>query len=272
VALANIEAVMDFQTWWAEESLKYESSFQGESPSYWAHVGWDAALAAAPSPQAEAVAEQPDERAATRDAIAVALGSDAYDCTRVWSAWNYGTMGPDDFRAVVEDENRLDEIVDAVIHARAASQTVRGGEPVAEGFAIVPDYRGYAHLGIGQYLLNSNSEFPELVISIATSAEKEGRTVGDLIDNPPGHLIRPEDMCVRIRFENVAGLDALEQQLRFVREEHFSAAPPGASPLTTEALLDEIYTIAQSWDSGIDWFKERLRALLDRANAGGVKE
>ena len=52
----------------------------------------------------------------TKDAVAEALG-DAYDCTRVWSAWSYGTMSQDDFFLVAEDAGRLGEIVDAVIKA-----------------------------------------------------------------------------------------------------------------------------------------------------------
>lgn len=49
-----------------------------------------------------------------RDAIAEAIGLDTYDCTRVWSAWGYGTMSPDDFVPIVQCEERLQEIVDAV--------------------------------------------------------------------------------------------------------------------------------------------------------------
>lgn len=98
---------------------------------------------------------------------------------------------------------------------------------VPEGFVIAPDYRGYAHLGTGQYLLNNSGpdgEEPELIISIATEEEKAGRTVGDSRDNPEGQMIQPEVMCVRIRFANVAGLDALEKQLRMLREECFQGS------------------------------------------------
>lgn len=49
-------------------------------------------------------------------AVADALG-DAYDCTRVWSAWSYGTMSPDDFWLVRESDDRLREIAGAVISA-----------------------------------------------------------------------------------------------------------------------------------------------------------
>lgn len=56
------------------------------------------------------------DRSAVRDAVAAALG-DAYDCTRVWAAWGVGTMSEDDFQLVAEDDERLDEIVEAALVA-----------------------------------------------------------------------------------------------------------------------------------------------------------
>lgn len=54
-----------------------------------------------------------DEQAEKVDeAIREALG-DAYDCLRVWDAWSYGTMGPDDFSMVAEDSDRVAEIRNA---------------------------------------------------------------------------------------------------------------------------------------------------------------
>ncbi len=94
-------------------------------------------------------------------------------------------------------------------------------------YVAAPDYRGYAHLGTGQYLLNNCGD--ELVISLATESEKVGRTVGDTRENTPGDMIQPEDICVRIRFENVAGLDALEKQLRYLREECFPDTKGGSN-------------------------------------------
>jgi len=55
------------------------------------------------------------QREAVYQAVAEALGSGAYDCLRVWSAWSYGTMGPDDFAPVAEDSDRVAEIADAAI-------------------------------------------------------------------------------------------------------------------------------------------------------------
>ena len=92
---------------------------------------------------------------------------------------------------------------------------------------LAPHYRGYAVLGTGQYVLNTTDipEPAELVISIATDEEKAGRAVGDDKDNPPDHSIQPEQMCIRIRFVSLAGLEALEKRLRILRAEHFGEPP-----------------------------------------------
>lgn len=94
---------------------------------------------------------------------------------------------------------------------------------VPEGFSIVPDHRGYANLGTGQYVINNSAsgQPAELIVSIATEQEKLNREIGEVRANPEGHVLLPELMCVRIRFASVAGLDALEGQLRALREEHF---------------------------------------------------
>ena len=76
------------------------------------------------------VAELDDQqREAVHQAVAEALGSGAYDCTRVWESWSVGTMGPDDFALIAEDSDRVAEIADAAIEAiRAIPLPV----PVAE--------------------------------------------------------------------------------------------------------------------------------------------
>lgn len=57
-----------------------------------------------------------------REAIREALG-DARDCTRVWSAWSYGTMGEGDFKLIAEDDERVEEIASAALEA-----VLRGGK------------------------------------------------------------------------------------------------------------------------------------------------
>lgn len=51
--------------------------------------------------------------AALYQSIAEALG-EAMDCSRPWSAWDYDTLCRDDFHLLVEDSDRVNDIVDAV--------------------------------------------------------------------------------------------------------------------------------------------------------------
>jgi len=70
---------------------------------------------ATPPPQpaaAERLTE--DQRMTLRDVIADSLGRTAYFCTRVWEAWNVGTMSRDDFHPITEDNDALLHIVDVV--------------------------------------------------------------------------------------------------------------------------------------------------------------
>ncbi|MFX3669745.1 hypothetical protein [Xanthomonas arboricola] len=71
-----------------------------------------------------------DLRQAVHDALGQALG-DSYDCTRVWEAWQVGTMSQDDFSLITDDSARMWEITDAVLATIAARQPV-GVEPVAK--------------------------------------------------------------------------------------------------------------------------------------------
>jgi hypothetical protein len=118
---------------------------------------------------------------------------------------------------------------------------------VPEGMVIAPHYRGYANLGTGQYVLNHSKagEPMEFVISVATEAEKAGRVVGDERDNEPDALLQPEAMAVRIAFASLAGLEALENQIRKMKLEHGvttpqphadEAAKGGWQPMSTAPL------------------------------------
>ncbi len=72
---------------------------------------------ATPSAPGDVTELDDQQREAVYQAVAEALGSGAYDCTRVWSAWSCGTMGSDDFVPVAEDSDRVAEIADAAIEA-----------------------------------------------------------------------------------------------------------------------------------------------------------
>jgi hypothetical protein len=99
-----------------------------------------------------------------------------------------------------------------------------------------PDWRGYALLGdparTGGYVMEHSAAPPdpelgaEFIIRPAMEKDREGnRKVGEsrLTNGGP---IQPETMAIRIGFLNVAALDALEAQLRILREENFPAALP----------------------------------------------
>lgn len=126
----------------------------------------------------------------------------------------------------------IEEIIAGLLSGQFTKEQAQGwltthmqlGSMLAEGLVVAPDFRGFAHLGTGQYVLNNTpkGDPAELIISIATEEEKAGRVVGDYRDNEPDGVLMPEAMAVRLRFENVAGLDALESHLRLLREEHFA--------------------------------------------------
>lgn len=133
-----------------------------------------------------------------------------------------------------------DDRVHALRGAAAALRAQAEAEPEAgaAGMVLAPDYRGYAHLGIGAYIINHSAELPaELVITPASEAEKAGREIGSEVINPDdAPPIQPIDMAVRLRFENVQGLDALETQLRHVRCTHFPDTAPPADDRARELL------------------------------------
>ena len=128
--------------------------------------------------------------------------------------------------ALVEQADMLIEAYNAdAAGVHTATQPPAVGVDVSEGFVVAPNYRGYANLGTGAYLLlhSHADDDAELCIVPASESEKQGREVGDLSQDGPEE-VSADRMAVRIRFENVAGLDALEQQLRLLRKVHFNAA------------------------------------------------
>jgi hypothetical protein len=99
-----------------------------------------------------------------------------------------------------------------------------------------PDWKGYALLGdpakTGGYVMEHSAAPPdpelgaEFIIRPATQKDREGnRQVGES-RKTDGSPIQPEVMAIRIGFLNAAGLDALEAQLRVLREENFPDSIP----------------------------------------------
>lgn len=181
-------------------------------------------------------------------------------------------MEPGECIAAVTFENyqSLDVVVEKLGELRARIWPNAPHSQLSYGAA--PHFRGYAHLGIGAYVINHSAagEPPELAISIATEAQKAGRIVGDTRDNEPGALVQPKDIAVRLRFENVAGLDALEQQLRFVRSEHFAdAAPAAQAPVQNaeevRAFLEEMAQCGKDMN-GSYWIPRAVKLLAGLAS------
>ena len=80
-----------------------------------ASAALDAMLAEA---RAEGIREASEgRRGEIEDAVADAIGSCAYDCTRVWEAWGVGTMSESDFVPITDDKSRVSEIAGAAILA-----------------------------------------------------------------------------------------------------------------------------------------------------------
>jgi len=114
--------------------------------------------------------------------------------------------------------------------------------PTDTEMVLVPPWKGYALLGTGNYILNNSAAPPdpelgaEFFITFATDADKSGnRQVGETRANDPNAApVRPEEMVLRIGFLTPQALDALEGQLRVLREENFPesvAAQPSLAPV-----------------------------------------
>ena len=76
--------------------------------------------------RAEQLQAAPARPLPTKDALAdiIAAGlRGTYHCTRVWSAWSYGTMGQDDFSPADESDTPA-ELADAILAALAAPAPV----------------------------------------------------------------------------------------------------------------------------------------------------
>ncbi len=145
------------------DSIKCHCGHQFSSELF--RHAWSSMIAAAPTPPAQqqnqpqnipeiipavAPVAVPDGEA-IREAIREALG-DAYDCTRVWSAWGYGTMSQNDFESVAGNDERVDEIACAVEQVISAAPTPPAGPrespctPPAQQPVAVPD--GYRLLPV----------------------------------------------------------------------------------------------------------------------------
>lgn len=54
---------------------------------------------------------------AAKEAVADGLNETVYTCSRVWSAWGYGTMSEDDFAPAWEDDELVDDLATVALDA-----------------------------------------------------------------------------------------------------------------------------------------------------------
>lgn len=162
--------------------------------------------------------------------------------------------------------------------ALAAHDAEQAAQAVPAGFKLAPHYRGYALLGTGRYLIDS-TDAPadpelgaELIISIASEKDREGREIGERRDMP-ARTIQPDDMAVRIGFANERGLFALEDQLWTLRQEHWpgtqsaamlAAAPAAPAPEAPKAAPAGLYV-------GVIERLMRLSTRLGLANGDSIE-
>lgn len=105
-------------------------------------------------------------------------------------------------------------------YARELRLAMQAGA-VPEGYKPAPIYMGYAHLGLRQYEVHVSS--PEVCTEICfvpvSVIERKAEKLEASGFNKK--YIEPDNMAVRIRFESVEALNALEDQLELLRIIHF---------------------------------------------------
>lgn len=163
-----------------------------------------------------------------------------------------------------------------------------GQHPMKQVPPVQPDgeqFRGYALLGSGKYMLNHSDDFhpelgAELIITLATEKDKEGnRQIGETRDNPDHRQpIQPEDMVVRIGFLNERGLFALENQLAEIRKQFFADdkspasahQPAEAVRELVEALNDfsnYVHAEQSSTDGHVQYSNTQINRLAFKARS-----
>jgi hypothetical protein len=123
-----------------------------------------------------------EQREAVRAAVTEALGN-AYDCLRVWEAWQVGTMGPDDFALVAEDDDRVAKIADAAIEAmRPATPPAQGPAPDSPAEALA-----------ARRLLQEVARLDNSAgITVAEVRQLAAHAAAWLRENPPGQPVAIE--------------------------------------------------------------------------------
>ncbi|OBU84423.1 hypothetical protein [Chromobacterium subtsugae] len=139
-----------------------------------------------------AVGDLPDS---VIEATAEAIGKDAYDCVRVWSAWGVGTMGPDDFVPIADDGDLVAEIARAAIESYLAAMqpaqaaTEQSGE--ADRMGELPKVRRDSHAAAIGNLRDMASSMLERDESVGIFADEDQHALlmalADLLEEAEGN-------------------------------------------------------------------------------------
>jgi hypothetical protein len=88
-------------------------------------TAWEAADALEAASQAR---DSGEDHEALSVIVAEGMRDVAYSCTRVWEAWQYGTMQQEDFAPAWEDEDLIGGIVEDALKAGFTQAAPAGGE------------------------------------------------------------------------------------------------------------------------------------------------
>ncbi|MCA0188093.1 MAG: hypothetical protein LCH90_19280 [Proteobacteria bacterium] len=131
-------------------------------------------------------------------ALQTVLG-DAFDCTRVWNAWSYGTIGPDDFVLVAENDERIAEIREAVL--AALPRAVAADHPVNQRLLEALDQANMALIG---YLPGHRNSITDAAIEAARTASSSAKAIQKAAPLEPvtGDLLPPIGSTVLIHLNS----------------------------------------------------------------------
>lgn len=182
----------------------------------------------------------------------------------LWTASSLAAIGKEQDVITLEGRKRtVGEILDEANEAlNVPDDAAPTSHPIPTGATGEDEQRlslGVV-LGLGEYIIKHTAigEPAQVVFSEATKEERETRTVGDLKDCEPGPFDHSR-IRGRIQFASASGLDALEVQLRQLREVHWPETI-AAAPAAGDALddTDRFRAAYMEWQKKTDFIQDRL--------------
>ena len=127
------------------------------------------------------------EEEAEAEKLAIEILSDDYVCTRVWSAWGYGTMHEDDFHLAREDNDRISDAVALIAAAMREREEALEAEfarkwidqPRAEVETSEESVIYEQPEGFGKELLSLSAPARDWVLSVCSAFDEASTRVVD---------------------------------------------------------------------------------------------